>query len=83
MTWNPVDPEFIHGTLRGYKVRFREHAQTSAVDWIRKTVNSSTHWVELTGLKPQTKYEVQVLAFTIRDGNYSESVIVTTRKGRK
>lgn len=83
MSWIPVDPQFIHGTLRGYKVRFKEHAQLNVAEWIVKTVNSTTQQVELTGVKPQTMYEVQVLAFTIKDGNYSESAIVVTQKRRK
>ena len=83
MTWIPVEAEFVHGILRGYKVRFKELAQTSALDWITETVGSSGNYIELSGLKPQTTYEVQVSAFTIRDGNYSESVIATTNKERK
>ncbi|RMX55337.1 hypothetical protein pdam_00019117, partial [Pocillopora damicornis] len=81
VTWIPVEAEFVHGILRGYKVRFKELAQTSALDWITETVGSSVNYIELSGLKPQTTYEVQVSAFTIRDGNYSESVIATTLKG--
>lgn len=81
MTWIPVEAEFVHGILRGYKVRFKELA--SALDRITETVGSSVNYIELSGLKPQTTYEVQVSAFTIRDGNYSESVIATTHKGRK
>lgn len=83
VNWVPVDPQFLHGTLHGYKVRFKEHAQLNVADWIVKTVNSTTQRVELTGLKAQTEYEVQVLAFTIKDGNYSKSVIVMTERGRK
>ena len=83
MTWIPVEAEFVHGILRGYKVRFKELAQTSALDWITETVGSSVNYIELSGLKPQTTYEVQVSAFTIRDGNYSESVIATAHKERK
>lgn len=81
MNWVPVDPQFLHGTLRGYKVRFKEHAQLNVADWIVKTVNSTTQRFELTGLQAQMEYEVQVLAFTIKDGNYSESVVVMTERG--
>ncbi|XP_022798346.1 uncharacterized protein LOC111336503 [Stylophora pistillata] len=81
VTWIPVEPEFVHGVLRGYKVRFKGYARISALDWITESVGSGTNYIELSGLKPQTTYEVQVSAFTIGDGNYSESVIVITQKG--
>lgn len=48
-----------------------------------KTVNSTTQRFELTGLQAQMEYEAQVLAFTIKDGNYSESVVVMTERGGK
>jgi len=83
VAWEPVDQKFIHGVLRGYKVRYKEHAQMNPADWIVKTISHNTLRTNVTGLKPGTEYELQVSAFTIKDGALSESIMATTQQGRR
>ena len=83
VAWEPVDQKFIHGILRGYKVRYKEHAQMNPADWIVKTISHNTLRTNVTGLKLGTKYELQVSAFTIKDGALSESIMATTQQGRR
>ena len=78
VAWEPVDQKFIHGILRGYKVRYKEHAQMNPADWIVKTISHNTLRTKL-----GTKYELQVSAFTIKDGALSESIMATTQQGRR
>lgn len=83
MYWEPVDNQFLHGKLRGYKVRYKEHAQMNPVDWIVKTISRTIPQANVTDLKAGTVYELQVSAFTIKDGPWSESIFAETEKGSK
>ena len=80
MAWEPVVQQFLHGILRSYKVRYKEHAHLNLTDWSVKTISHNTLRTNLTGLKPGTRYEVQVSAFTIKDGVWSESVMAVTQR---
>ena len=83
VAWKPVDEKFLHGILRGYKVRYREHAQAAFTNWTVKTITHDTLRTELVNLKPGTMYGVQVSAFTIKDGVWSETVMAKTQLGRR
>lgn len=83
VAWKPVDEKFLHGILRGYKVRYREHAQAAFTNWTVKTITHDTLRTELVDLKPGTMYGVQVSVFTIKDGVWSETVMAKTQLGRK
>ena len=46
-----------------------------------KTVDFSTKWADLAGLKKDTFYRISVLASTVKgDGKYSEPKFVTTNR---
>ena len=83
VAWKPVDEKFLHGILRGYKVRYREHAQAAFTNWTVKTITHDTLRTELVNLKPGTMYGVQVSVFTIKDGVWSETVMAKTQLGRR
>lgn len=70
--WNPIPDKFyVHGILRGYKVLYKaiatanekleEELETSVV-----TVGSSILFAVLENLDAYTRYEIEVLAFTIK-----------------
>ena len=81
--WNPIPDEFyIHGILRGYRVFYKAIATANKKldDGVIQTrnvaVNSFTLAVVLENLSAFTRYEIEVLAFTIK-GNGVRSNAVT------
>lgn len=83
VAWEPVDQQFLHGILRGYSVRYKEHMQLNPAVWSVKSICHKALRTILTGLKAGTDYDVQVSAFTIKNGAWSESIIATTNQERK
>ena len=83
---------FLHGILRGYKIRYYETllgnatAQTVNVTAtpvsIRRRRSTNVMNVplakEIGDLKPYTNYSVQITAFTIGDGMWTEWHLYTT-----
>lgn len=79
--WKPIPDEFyVHGILRGYRVLYKaiataeetpeEESETNIV-----TVSSSSLSAVLENLDAYTRYEIEVLAFTIKgDGVKSEPI---------
>lgn len=79
--WNPIPDKFyVHGILRGYKVFYKaiaianealeEELETSVV-----TVGRSDLFAVLENLNAFTRYEIEVLAFTIKgDGVKSKPI---------
>lgn len=69
VTWQPIDPNGIHGVLLGYKIRHQAVAigQEPVKDQpiIEKTVTASTLSLVLTNLEIFTLYRVDVLGYTI------------------
>ena len=69
VTWQPIDPNGIHGVLLGYKIRYQAVAigQELVKDQpiIEKTVTVSTLSLVLTNLEIFTLYRVDVLGYTI------------------
>ena len=49
----------------------------------RSTLTYDLHSQEIRGLEEYTEYVVQVLGYTIKDGNYSAPFIVRTGEGGK
>ena len=80
VAWEPIDQMFLHGILRGYKVRYKEHAKMYSADWFTKTISHNTLRTNVTGLKAGRKYELQVSAFTIKDGVWSKRIKATTQQ---
>lgn len=54
-----------------------------SADWFTKTISHKTLRTNVTGLKAETKYELQVSAFTIKDGVWSKRIMATTQQRRK
>lgn len=69
VTWQPIDPDRIHGILLGYKVRYQAIAvgQESIEDQpiLELKLTSSTLSAVLEDLEIFTFYRVEVLGYTI------------------
>ena len=57
--------------------------QATFTNWTGKTITHDTLRTDLFNLKPGTMYGVQVSAFTIKDGVWSETVMAKTQLGRR
>ena len=76
VTWRPVPIEYLHGKLDKYIVKYRSETDSGYTDHeVRPPVENAT----LTGLRQQTEYSVQVLAFTVKAGVLSEAVNGSTK----
>ena len=69
--WNPIPDEFyVHGILRGYKVLYSAitiaNENLEELETYEVTVGPSTLIAVLENLTAFTRYEVQVLAFTVK-----------------
>ena len=79
--WDEVPENDKNGIIKGYNVTYK--------DWrtgVEKTqtVNASASQVELTGLNKFTKYDISVLAFTVKgSGPLSSTITVTTDEDSK
>lgn len=69
VAWNPIDPNHIHGTLLGYKIRYQAVAigqETEEEQPItEKRVNNTTFTLTLRHLEMFTLYRVDVLGYTV------------------
>ena len=98
VTWEPVT-ERLNGILKGYKIRWKAvnsgenyttrtlNIESSSQSRKRRAISSSTASNEtsfkLTNLTLYTNYSVQVAAFTIEVGPYSDPVYVLSGEGGK
>ena len=79
--WDEVPENDKNGIIKGYNITYK--------DWrtgVEKThiVDAPTRQVELTGLNEFTKYNISVLAFTVkRGGPPSSTITVTTDEDSK
>ena len=79
--WDEVPENDKNGIIKGYNITYK--------DWrtgVEKTqtVDASTRQVELEGLNEFTKYNISVLAFTVKgDGPQSATITVTTDEDSK
>ena len=70
-----------NGIIRGYKITLK---RTDARPGVTQIINGNgTEMFVASGLKKFTKYSVQILAFTIRDGPLSSQQFVTTEQDGK
>lgn len=62
VSWTPLSSKVARGRVSEYKIQWRrnDHHSTNNVDTVKEHV---THYL-ITGLQPDTKYEVRVLAAT-------------------
>ena len=79
--WDEVPENDKNGIIKGYKITYK--------DWrtgVEKTqtVDAPTRQVQLTELNEFTKYNISVLAFTVKgDGPLSSAITVTTAEDSK
>ena len=80
VTWTPPpNSKCRNGVLRGYKVAYKS---TNAYHWIQKTeidVKDTTTTV-VTGLDKYIEYSFQVLAYTVKDGPLSNTLVRRTKE---
>ena len=74
--WLPLSEEYWNGLLRGYRVAYYRLDATENATHLNVTANNTE--ADITGLEKFTNYSVQVLAYTILDGNYSQNVYIQT-----
>ena len=83
VAWNEVQSSDRNGIILSYTVSFQAIADVNATR-NTTTVGSRLLQANLTSLKNDTKYNISVLASTIKgDGPYSNSVFVTTNQKSK
>lgn len=83
VTWDPVPDDHMNGIIMGYRVFYKKAAEPMD-DFSNLTVNSSVFDVEINDMEFFTKYEFQVLAFTmVGDGNISEPLFCMTDEDGK
>ena len=70
----------IPGIIRGYRIIYFPYNKTKELDSPPNvtTVDASVSSMELTDLTNATCYNISVLAFTIKDGPPSASVLIAT-----
>ena len=73
--WDEVPANERNGIIKGYNVTYKN--LTSEVEKTQ-TVDAPTRQVNLTGLNEFTKYDITVLAFTVKGGGPPSSAITVT-----
>ncbi|CAH3025892.1 unnamed protein product [Porites evermanni] len=80
LDWRPVSPEHNNGLVLGYRVCYNEVHNTSRVASIK--VGADKTRVTIDGLRPNTNYSFQILAFTAKgNGTISEKYFAKTLSG--
>ena len=80
VNWNPVPPEYTNGEVLGYKVLYSDVKDTSRVN--SSLVSPKETHSKIKGLKTNTNYSFQVLAFTAKgDGVKSAAYFARTYSG--
>ena len=78
VSWGPVPAGYVHGVLLGFKVLYQE-SNAGNNTWLENTVDARIMSFAITNLTKFTKYNIQVLGFTIKgDGKPSKSLRVRT-----
>ena len=77
ISWQP--PHDVNGIIRGYQVSYTPHGETECL----LDVVGDTTSIELTSLKPHTKYTICVRAKTVGFGDYCTPITVNTHEDSK
>ena len=78
--WSPVPPEYANGEVLGYKVLYHDVNDTSRAN--NSLVSPDETHSRINGLKTNTNYSFQVLAFTAKgDGTKSMAYFARTFSG--
>lgn len=75
--WSPILCEHRNGIIRGYYVKYRRFQPPGKENRIQ-VLGSKNTTVVLTGLDIFQNYSIQVNAFTVEGGNFSDSIVVTS-----
>ena len=79
--WDEVPENDKNGIIKGYKITYKDWRTGGEKT---QTVDAPTRQVNLTGLNEFTKYNISVLAFTVKgDGRLSSAITVTTAEDSK
>ena len=76
VSWGPISPDFVHGRLVGYEVRYAKDDESSG--WENKKVDSSAHETVLSDLEYFTRYKVVICARTSKGCGKNVSHTATT-----
>ena len=80
LIWEPIPQEFANGRILGYRVRVWELRLIDMKPNITNVDNTTTR-VLIGGLQPNTRYMVNVSAFTSEGEGNNASLLVITYKG--
>lgn len=85
VTWDEVAPADKNGVILSYTVSYQEVGGDSVnASSNTTTVDFPTQQANLTGLRNDTRYNLSVLATTVKgDGPHSDSIFVSTNQGSK
>ena len=79
--WDEVPENDKNGIIKGYNVTYRDWR---TIGEKTQSVNACTSQVQLTGLNKFAKYNISVLAFSVKgDGPPSAAITVTTDEDSK
>lgn len=78
--WSPVPPQYTNGVLLGYKVLYSDVNDRSRVN--SSLISPNKTYLNIKGLKTNTNYSFQVLAFTAKgNGVRSAAYYARTSSG--
>ena len=84
VTWNPPLQNETHGRIRQYMIRYRKFGCSSPfthlTTWTYINVGGTKTYTHITDLTKWSCYAVQILATTIKDGEWSEEIRHRTSK---
>lgn len=80
LSWRLPPRESRNGVIRGFKVYYQKSSGRSL---IKNIPGNDTFQCIVDGLDKYTSYSFKVLAYTIRDGPYSQSITARTGQDGK
>ena len=80
VSWEAVQPELQNGVITGYNITYQ--AQTESDNGFVET-GPNDRQANLTGLKKFVKYNISVVAFTVKGGGPPPVIVVRTDQDGK
>ena len=78
VAWEPVPKKFLHGSLKGSIVIYRNINSSNQFENFTKKVSPNVNQTYLRGLEPQMMYSISVSAFTEHGVGPSSNVMYAT-----
>jgi len=79
LSWSPLpNTKCRNGVLRGYRVVYKQ-IQRGSIEY-KNITSSSTITTDVSGLDKYTEYSFQVLAYTVKDGPWSNEMKTKTNE---